>query len=109
MKDYLTLGPVPSGEDCAQIGDDDYHRKSREEGARFISLLRQVCGPEPPGARLCLKSFPHDFGTYYEVCCTYEDTNEPAIDYAFHVEAHTPESWDDTTPHPWSPPVASEI
>ena len=67
MRDYFSIGPTPSAEDCAQVGQPDYRRKALAECQRFIELIRKTLGPEPEGAELAIKSFPHDFGTYYEV------------------------------------------
>ena len=39
-------------------------------------------GKEPNGARLRVKSFSHDFGTYYEVVCRYDLDNPEAYEYA---------------------------
>jgi hypothetical protein len=36
MREYLTLGPAPCNEDCAQVGQPDYHERAREECRRFI-------------------------------------------------------------------------
>jgi len=90
MRDYIPYGPVPSGEDCEQVGRPDYDPvKARAECVRFISQIRKQFGPEPEGARLAVKSFPHDFGSYYEVVCYYDDSIEEAVTYAFNGE----ESW----------------
>ena len=67
MPSYLSLAPTPVEEDCAQVGTDDYTARARAECQRFITLLRKKFGPEPDGARLAVKSFPHDFGDYFEV------------------------------------------
>ena len=54
-----------------------------------------MLGPEPDGARLAVKSNPHDFGTYLSVVCWYEPGNEPAIDYAFRCKSDGPAEWDE--------------
>ena len=96
MIDYLNIGPVPWAEDCAQVGSTDYDPRSRRECVAFLNQIRRVAGTEPPGAALVIKSFPHDFGSYREVCCRYSDENETATDYAFTCEGHKGlESWDD--------------
>jgi hypothetical protein len=96
MIDHLNIGPVPWGEDCAQVGSEDYDQRSRRECVAFLNQIRRVAGTEPPGAALVIKSFPHDFGSYREVCCRYSDENETATDYAFTCEGHKGlESWDD--------------
>jgi len=59
---------------------------------RYRNLIREKCGAEPEGARLVIKWSPHDFGTYGELVCEYD--NENALDYALHVESGGPLTWD---------------
>lgn len=94
--EYLNIGPAPCDEDCAQVGEADYHRRSRDECIRFIELIRKSLGSEPDGAILMSKSFPHDFGSYREVVCMYDPNNEAAVEYAFRVEGNAPTKWEET-------------
>ena len=93
MRDYFSIGPTPSEEDCAQVGQPDYRRTAMEECQRFIERIRTTLGPEPPDAELAIKSFPHDFGSYYEVVCYYDTTNERSMRYAWKVEKKAPTRW----------------
>jgi hypothetical protein len=102
-RDYIDIGPSPADEECAQVGSPDYAQRAREECNRFIDLIRQVMGPEPEGARLAVKSNPHDFGAYYEVVCYYDTDNEEASKYAYRCEGEAPSTWDD----PRALPVSS--
>jgi hypothetical protein len=92
--DYIDIGSTPADEECAQVGSPDYARRAREECNRFINLIRHVVGPEPEGARLTVKSNPHDFGTYYEVVCYYDTENEEARKYAYRCERDAPTRWE---------------
>ena len=94
MKDYINIGPVPCDEDCAQVGQDNYNKQAIEECTHFIALLRKTFGDEPEGARLAIKWFDHDFGSYCEVVCWYETEDEKARDYAFRCENEMPLTWD---------------
>ena len=94
-RDYIDIGPTPCEEDCAQVGQPDYATKARAECNRFIELIRRALGPEPEGARLAVKSNPHDFGPYYEVVCYYDTDNEEATRYAYRCEGEAPVRWDD--------------
>jgi hypothetical protein len=94
-RDYIEIGSSPTSESCAQVGSENYYEQSRKEMKAFIKQLRRLFGDEPFGARLSIKAFPHDFGTYHEVVCHYEDTIKEAVDYAFKVENYCPESWDE--------------
>ena len=78
MRDFLSIGSSPWDENCVQVGQSDYYEKAREECMRFIQLLRQKFGPEPEGAELRIKDFPHDFGTYCEVVCWFDTDSAEA-------------------------------
>lgn len=93
MSDYLNLGPVPSEEPCAQVGDPGYELKARGECKRFIELLRRKFGPEPAGGKLKVKGFEHDFGRYFEVIVVYRD--QESFDYALTLEEEAPARWDE--------------
>lgn len=97
MRDCIEIGSTPSGEDCAQIGavKYDYWTQARIECRIYINYLRRLFGAEPAGARLRIKSCPHDFGTYYEVVCDFLDDDQTSMDYALKIESETPEYWDD--------------
>lgn len=92
--DYFTIGATPCDEACAQVGDRDYSERARVEMRVFINLIKRVLGEPPAGARLHVKAFPHDFGTYHEVCCTYNTDDEAATLYAQRCEADAPATWD---------------
>ena len=51
--------------------------------------------PVPPdcSAALVIKSLPHDFGSYREVCVRYDDSDPVATDYAYGLENNTPAQW----------------
>lgn len=94
-RDYVDIGPAPAGEDCAQVGTDKYYDKAQRECKAFRNQLRRLHGVEPAGARIGIKSNPHDFGTYYEVVCYYDDSIPDSVNYAFKLEGESPELWDD--------------
>ena len=94
MKEYINIGPTPACEDCTQVGDENYYSKAKVECKRFVELIRKTLGDEPAGARLGIKTFPHDFGEYMEVVCYYDDQNEQAINYAFKCESESPSTWE---------------
>jgi hypothetical protein len=108
MTDYINIGSAPWSEECAQVGTDDYPERSRRECVAFLHQIRRIVGPEPPGAVLVIKSFPHDFGSYREVCCRYSDENEAAMDYAFACEGHRGlDQWDDQARQELGLPLAA--
>ncbi|MDZ4858053.1 MAG: hypothetical protein SGI88_03650 [Candidatus Hydrogenedentes bacterium] len=92
---YLELGASPSDEKCAQVGDANYRENAVKECQAYIQAIRNVCGPEPEGARLSYRSFPHDFGPYYEAVCYYDEDNQAAVDYAFMCDEKAPPTWED--------------
>jgi len=95
MQNFLSLAPAPVEEDCAQVGTDDYTARARNECRRFMALLRTKFGPEPEGARLAIKSFPHDFGDYLEVVCYFDETLPESVEYAYRCEDDLPATWED--------------
>lgn len=97
MRDYINIGPVPPEEECAQVGSFDYNLKARKECERYIEVIRKKLGREPEGARLVTKSFPHDFGSYMEVVCYFDDKNRQSMNYAYACESDGPSTWDDVS------------
>ena len=95
MIDYLSIGSTPADEPCASLGKDNYAMDARREGKAFINQLKRRFGEPPAMAIFKLKSFPHDFGTYYEVCVVFSDTDEESIEFAYKVERETPQNWDE--------------
>lgn len=95
MRDYINIGSTPPEEDCAQVGSDDYRTRALAECRRYIDVIRAKLGPEVGSAVLSVKSFPHDFGTYYEVVCFYDDDDALGQDYAFKCESDGPMTWTD--------------
>jgi hypothetical protein len=93
--DYLTIGSSPAEENCAQVGKDGYSEQSQKECRAFVNQLTRQFGTPPEGARFAVKSFPHDFGSYKEVCVVYNDNIEEAIEFAYKVERESPAQWDD--------------
>lgn len=94
MRDYISIGCVPHGENCEQLGPNYNPVKAKQECKALIGQLRRIYGDEPFGARLSVKSFSHDFGTYMEVVCYYDDEVEESMNYAFSCE-DIPEFWDE--------------
>lgn len=94
MKDYLNIGSSPYGEDCVQVGSDNYDIQSRIECRAFKHQLERMFGPGPDGAYIAIKSFFHDFGSYKEVVVVFDDEDQESIDWAFKIESEGPERWD---------------
>jgi len=98
MCSFVDLGTTtPPMEDCAQVGarDYDYYERAKREAKAFINQLRRMFGPEPPGARLAIKSHPHDFGTYITTVVFYDNTDELGAQYAQRCDAEGPQEWDE--------------
>lgn len=95
MREYMNVGCSPASEDCAQVGAKDYYPRALNECKALINQLRREIGEEPMYTTLRVKAFPHDFGTYHEVVCYYDDEDEESTDYAFRCESELPDKWDD--------------
>jgi hypothetical protein len=110
--DYVSLSSVPCEEECAQVGSENYHERMREESRRYIAGLKRLF-PMPDGttARFVNKGFPHDFGTYHEVCIVFSDSDEIGMAYAYHVDSHPVGTWEELKtgePIPFVPEASQE-
>jgi hypothetical protein len=93
MKDYIEIGPVPSDEQCAQVGSNNFYKNCMTECKAFMQAIRKKLGEEPSWAQLSIKANPHDFGTYYEVVCYYDDEHPESLEYALKCESDAPRTW----------------
>ncbi len=96
MRDHIDIGSSPCDEDCVQVEPTGaYLEPMRAECRRYLALIRVKLGPEPEGAKLGIRTSLHDFGSYMEVVCYYDDQDEEAQKYAYRCEAEAPTTWDD--------------
>lgn len=97
FKDKLELGSSPSGEDCAQVGSDDYRSKASKELYQYKRMCSELINSQFSDLKIDLrvKSFPHDFGSYYELCAYFDPDIEESVDQAFWLEDNAPQNWDD--------------
>jgi hypothetical protein len=93
-RDYLTLGSSPTEEDCVQINEINYYEKSRKECNAYIRQIIRTHGDPPDQTSIVIQSCVHEFGTYHEVICSYDNDIQESVEYALHVEANLPEKWD---------------
>ena len=96
MTDYLNIGPTPAEEKCAQVGiDPNYDSASKRECTVYQRMLERLFPiPDTCCAYFFIKSFPHDFGSYREVCVRFDSDDEESSRFAIHVERESPGSWD---------------
>lgn len=91
----FNLGPTPSLETCAAVGSPGYDKRSQLECKVFRRMLERVLPvPEEMSARYVVRSFPHDFGEYREVCSDFDAEEPETMAFASDVESNTPENWD---------------
>lgn len=96
---YLELGSTPCDEECAQVGSENYAENVKKESQRYIrQLKRQFPEWEVKGVSFGLKSFQHDFGTYHEVVVRFDEMNDEACSYAYHIEDNLPANWEEEKP-----------
>jgi len=95
MSDWIDIGSSPPEEACAQVGQSGYYEQARHECRAYIALLRRTIGEEPIGARLAIKSNPHDFGVYLSVVCYFDPLLPESEAYAYRCESDGPACWDD--------------
>jgi hypothetical protein len=94
MRDFVYIGSTPCDEPCEQVGSSYNGEKARKECRAFINQLLRMFGPEPEGAELKIKLERHDFGSYPEVVCYFDDEKQESVDYAFKCEGESPANWD---------------
>lgn len=100
MIDCIELGPAPSDESCAQSTDPDFNTKNQEECQRYKEQLLNLAKAKniPMGkAKLTIKSFSHDYGSYREVCVKFDTTDQVGIDFAFWLDENAPTTWENTS------------
>lgn len=90
---YLTLGPTPYDEVCTpNTGDkrkiDLENKLYKEQLERQFAHLKNI--------RFVIKSFPHDFGSYSEVCVVWTEEDEVGQNQAYDVDTSLPDKWDET-------------
>lgn len=97
IMDYMTLGPTPYDEPCAQVGAADYYERSKRECAVYLHQLERTF-PIPEALNgdvwFAVKTFAHDFGSYREVIVRFNDGNPDAVAFALAVEGDLPGKWD---------------
>ena len=81
----LNIGSAPNEDDCAQVGSADYYERARKECRAFMEQIRKHY-PEPENGYLNVKSYPHDFGSYYEVVAYYDQSDAEAVKWAYDIE-----------------------
>lgn len=77
-RDFLSLGPTPTDEDCTQAGEDTTAQKI--ECRAYINQLVRVYGEPPDTLEFCIVKNDHDFGAYYEAGISFPDTDEDEIE-----------------------------
>ena len=92
-QDVIPLGPVPSGESPARVGESGYADIAFLQCQRFMALLRHAVGPEPEGARLRIRRAERDADPYIEVVVEYDDQNTIARAYAIRCDREAPTRW----------------
>ncbi len=97
MIDYLYLGPTPSDENCAQIGDDNFREQCNKEMEAYIDQLNRMYPEVSRYKEMRFKKHwqQHDFGSYGEVVITYNDEDEEQSTLALKVEWNLPSNWDE--------------
>lgn len=95
MRDFVYIDSTPADEPCQQVGIPSYDSAmARKECKAFINQLRRLFGNEPDGAELRTKLENHDFGSYPEVVCYYDDEKPASVEYAYRCEGNSPANWD---------------
>jgi hypothetical protein len=95
MREYLECGPTPAGEDCVQVGREDYRGLAEREMRVYIRQLERTFPVRPDGVSFGVKWFAHDFGSYGEVVARYTVGTEGEEWVWGTLESALPDRWDD--------------
>jgi len=100
MKTTFWYGSAPADEDCSQIEHPGYDRSAQKECYCYIEQMKRDyekahSKPLPEGVQLRVKSNSHDFGTYYEVTASVEESDHEAMEAAFWLDGNASTTWDD--------------
>ena len=93
--DFIEISPTPVGEECVQVGQDNYNALNRIETRAFVRQLERMFPNRPEGVVFKTKGYPHDFGTYHEVVAQYPVDDEAAESFAMEVQNQAPKKWDE--------------
>lgn len=94
MIEELSLGPVPANEECAQLGNENYFRDSRNECKRYLSLLKNTFSLLP-GMYFKITRNNHDFGDYFDVVICFNPDDPEQVSLAYYIENNSPTSWEE--------------
>lgn len=101
MMDFLYIGSTPVDEPCVGVESSGaYVTKMKAEVNRFKELLEKIFKPlldECEGKLYFLvkREGGSDFGVYWEVVVKFDDEDEKAREYAYFIEAHAINTWDE--------------
>ena len=102
--DIMEVGPCPSEEEAAQVGNADFSRRNMVECRAYKEQILRAYGEPPEGASLRIVANHHEFGTYREVAVRVDvaflspEEAQAAWDYAYRIEgddAGALRVWDD--------------
>lgn len=97
MYDFIELDGAPYEEDCVQVSQtENYIPAMKEECKKYMEQLIEIFPQAGKfGCYFTIKSFPHDFGQYYNVGIKYNDSDDKASAFAWWVQDNLPAKWDD--------------
>ena len=97
MRDNYEIGSSPNEEECAQVGSDDYLVLAEKELERYkVMLEKRFPQAEEFRCKFIIKWFPHDFGSYGEVCISYNPEDNASNEFMLFVEGNLPAKWVDS-------------
>jgi len=93
---YELIDTVPYGEDCVQVGDDNFYEDTKKESSIFIQQLkRKFPGIDRLGITIRNVFCNHDFGYYNQIILIYNRFNEEQRDLVNEIVDGIPENWDE--------------
>ena len=100
MKFEIEFGPCPVNEDPIQLDVTEDQtklmiRQCRAWRDQLEKVLQQNREYRDAAIRLKVKHFVHEFGTYYEVVGSCDDSDSFAVDALLWLDANAPDRFDD--------------
>lgn len=92
MRNFIEMDSTPLEEECVNAGNSTAMQQL--EVKAMIDMIQRTFDPLPDRFYLKRNKNYHEFGIYYDIKLCYEE-GEHSEEFAFFLESHWPERWDE--------------
>ena len=97
MRDNYEIGSSPNEEECAQVGSPDFVERAENELDKYREMLeKRFPQAKEYRCKFVIEWYPHDFGSYGEVCISYNPEDNASNEFMLFVEGNLPAKWVDS-------------